>query len=96
MASIEKRGSNSFRLVVETGYDANGKRLRKYKTIRIEDHKLLKTKRKLQEYLSDQLYQFKMEVNSGEYIEPEKLTFESFIYKWKEKSSTKRVENLIL
>lgn len=44
MASIEKRGSNSFRLVVETGYDANGKRLRKYKTIRIEDHKLLKTK----------------------------------------------------
>ncbi|UDF15771.1 site-specific integrase [Bacillus pumilus] len=85
MASIEKRGSNSFRLVVEIGYDANGKRLRKYKTIRIEDHKLLKTKRKLQEYLSDQLYQFKMEVNSGEYIEPEKLTFESFIYKWKEK-----------
>ncbi|WP_144470920.1 tyrosine-type recombinase/integrase [Bacillus pumilus] len=85
MASIEKRGNNSFRLVVEIGYDANGKRLRKYKTIRIEDHKLLKTKRKLQDYLSDQLYQFKMEVNSGEYIEPEKLTFESFINKWKEK-----------
>ncbi|BBP91818.1 hypothetical protein BsIDN1_54360 [Bacillus safensis] len=88
----KKRGSNFFRLVVEIGYDANDKRLRKYKTIRIEDHKLLKTKRKLQDYLSDQLYQFKMEVNSGEYIEPEKLTFESFIYKWKEKKSSTKKE----
>ncbi|MFB8734108.1 hypothetical protein ACEQPO_09640 [Bacillus sp. SL00103] len=39
----------------------------------------------MQEYLSDQLYQFKIEVSSEEYIEPEKLTFESFIAKWKEK-----------
>lgn len=56
-------------IIVEAGYDVYGKRKKKTKTIRIEDTKLLKTKRRLQEYLSDQLYQFKIEVSSEEYIE---------------------------
>ncbi|MEC3613106.1 tyrosine-type recombinase/integrase [Bacillus velezensis] len=85
MASIEPRGKNSFRLIVENGYDAKGKRDRRKKTIRIEDPKLLKTKRKLQEYLEDQLHRFRIEVEAGEYIAPEKSTFDSFAEKWVEK-----------
>ncbi|MFI8650701.1 tyrosine-type recombinase/integrase [Bacillus velezensis] len=85
MASIEPRGKNSFRLIVENGYDAKGKRDRRKKTIRIEDPKLLKTKRKLQEYLEDQLHRFRIEVEAGEYIAPEKSTFDSFAEKWIEK-----------
>ncbi|MCY9195992.1 site-specific integrase [Bacillus atrophaeus] len=78
-------GKNSFRLIVENGYGSNGKRDRRKKTIRIEDPKLLKTKRKLQEYLEDQLHRFRIEVEAGEYIAPEKSTFESFAEKWVEK-----------
>jgi integrase len=32
MASIQKRGKNSFLLVVEVGYDSKGKRKKKTKT----------------------------------------------------------------
>ncbi|MDJ1631942.1 hypothetical protein QNN00_23065 [Bacillus velezensis] len=85
MASIERRSEKSFRLIVENGYDVNGKRDRKKKSIRIEDPKILKSKRKLQEYLEDQLHRFRIEVEAGEYIAPEKSTFESFAEKWVEK-----------
>ncbi|MCM3404222.1 hypothetical protein [Cytobacillus oceanisediminis] len=44
MASVQKRGANSFMLVVEAGYDSKGKRKKKTKTIRIKDQSLLKTK----------------------------------------------------
>jgi hypothetical protein len=40
---IEKRGVNSWRLVVETGYDANTKRLKRCKSIKIDGPALLKT-----------------------------------------------------
>ena len=33
MASIEKRGENSYRLTVSCGYDKLGKQTRKFKTI---------------------------------------------------------------
>lgn len=35
MPSIEKRGE-AYRLVVEAGYDAKGKRIKRYKTIRVD------------------------------------------------------------
>ena len=55
MASIEKRGANSWRLVVEAGYDSAGKRLKRYKSIKIEDSSLLKTTKRLKDYLNDEL-----------------------------------------
>ncbi len=84
MASIQKRGENSFLLVVEAGYDAKGKRKKKTKTIRV-DPSLLKTKKKLNDYLQTELYKFKTEVEAGEYIAPEKMNFEEFVKEWEKK-----------
>jgi integrase len=85
VASIQKRGDNSFLLVVEAGYKANGKRNKKTRTIRIDDKKLLGTKKRLNDYLDLELAKFQMEVEEGEYISPEKMRFDSFVEVWKEK-----------
>jgi integrase len=83
MPSIEKRGNNSWRLIVEDGYDASGKRVQRRKTIKIEDEALLKTKRRLQDYLQMELVKFRQEVESGQYIKPERTTLADFIPTWK-------------
>lgn len=85
MPSIERRGKNSFRLIVELGKDAQGRRLREKKTIRVEDPALLKTKKKLQEYLEQEWYKFKAEVEAGTYAKPEKMTLAQFVNEWREK-----------
>lgn len=85
MASIEKRGKNSWRLVVEAGTGPGGKRDKRTKTIRIEDEALLKTTKKLNEYLKEELIKFKMEVESGEYIVPTRMTLEAFVRDWRDK-----------
>lgn len=91
MASIEKRGTNSWRLVVETGYDARGKRVKRTKSIRVEDEALLKTTKKLRDFLNDELVKFKIEVEAGEYIVPEKMTFAVFINEWRSKYAEKEL-----
>ncbi|MGG3798027.1 tyrosine-type recombinase/integrase [Metabacillus fastidiosus] len=91
MASIQKRGDNSFLLVVEAGYNAKGKRIRRTKTIRIKDPALLKTKKKLNDYLNDELVKFKIEVESGEYIAPEKMILKDFISEWEQKYAEKEL-----
>ncbi|KAB2335044.1 tyrosine-type recombinase/integrase [Bacillus mesophilum] len=89
MASFQKRGENSFLLVVEAGYDAKGKRKKRTRTIRIEDTALLKTKKKLNDYLQSELIKFKTEVESGEYISPEKTVLANFIDDWQLKYAEK-------
>jgi integrase len=90
MASYQRRSENSFLLVVETGYDARGKRIRRTKTVRIEDKALLKTTKKLREYLEAELHKFKIEVEAGEYIAPEKMTLINFVEEWENKYAIKR------
>ena len=85
MASIEKRGNNSWRLVVEIGYDAAGKRIKRYKTVKVDDPALLRTTKRLKEFLNDELLKFKIEVEAGEYIAPEKMTFAAFVQEWRTK-----------
>nr|DAI90566.1 MAG TPA: Integrase [Caudoviricetes sp.] len=93
MASIEKRGKNSWRLVVETGTGPDGKRKKKTRTIKIEDKALLRTTKRLRDYLEDQLHVFKAEVEAGEYIKPEKMLFKDFVEKqWKPKYAKKDLE----
>ena len=90
MASIEKRGKNSWRLVVEAGRDAKGRRRREKKTIHVEDKALLRTKKKLRDYLEARLYEFKREVEAGEYIRPQKMLFGDFVEtQWKPKYAEK-------
>lgn len=88
--SIEKRGSNTWRLTVDLGLKGNGKRDRHRRTITVDDPALLKTSKKLRDYLEDQLHQFRREVESGEYIKPEKMLFEDFVEnEWKTKYGSK-------
>jgi integrase len=77
--SIEKRGTNSWRLRVDLGYHPDGTRNRPSTTITIEDPALLKTTKRLKDYLNDQLAEYKRQVLSGEYINPEKMTLKDFV-----------------
>lgn len=96
MAYYQKRGRNSFLLTVNTGYDTNGKRIRKTKTIKIEDESLLKTTKKLRDYLNGELHKFKMEVEAGEYIAPEKMQFKDFVIDWENKYAVKELSETTL
>lgn len=69
MASIEKRGKNSYRLVVELGYDGSGKRIKKTKTVHVKNMTLAKK----------ELAKFIVEVEAGQYISPQKMSFEQFV-----------------
>lgn len=91
MASIQKRGRNSFLLVVELGYDGRGKRIRRTKTVRVEDESLLRTKKRLEDHLKMELYKFQAEVESGEYIAVTSLKFKGFVDDWYDKHAMKNL-----
>lgn len=101
MPSIEKRGKRSWRLIVEAGTKPDGTRDKQKKPIRVDDPALLKTTKKLKEYLEAEWWKFKEEVDAGTYIKPEKTTFKDFVDqhwrpKWAEKElgiSTQTVYN---
>jgi integrase len=94
--SIEKRGENSWRLRIDLGYNPDGSRNRVSKTITIEDKALLKTTRKLQEYLEGQLAEFKREIEAGEYIKPQKMTFAELVKLWREKYGENHLSPTVL
>lgn len=83
--SIEKRGDNTWRLTVDLGFNGENKRNRQRKTITVDDPALLKTTKRLNDYLEDQLAKFKIEVETGAYISPDKMKFKDFIEVWKDK-----------
>lgn len=82
MASIEKRSKNSYRLVVEAGYDNAGKRIKRSKTIKASGIR----------EAEKELAKFQVEVEAGEYIAPEKMVFSKFVTEWNEKYGTKHLE----
>lgn len=75
MGSIKSKGNNKYELTVSSGYGLNGKRQRYYKTV--EASSLKKAEKAL--------IQFQAEVDSGNHLKPEKLTFENFAKDWLEK-----------
>ncbi|WP_315793235.1 site-specific integrase [Paenibacillus sp. BIC5C1] len=83
--SIEKRGKNTWRLTVDLGINGDGSRNRPRKSIMIEDEVLLRTKKRLNDHLNNELAKFKIEVEAGAYIAPEKTKFIDFIEEWREK-----------
>lgn len=94
--SIEKRGNNSWRLSVDVGLLSSGDRDRRRKTITVDDPALLKTTKKLKDYLETELAKFKIEVEAGEYISPEKMKFEEFKNEWARKYAVKHLEGTTL
>lgn len=78
MASIEKRGKNSYRLTVSCGYDKEGKQIVKRKSINLSH---IKPNKQMQE-AQKQFTLFENEVKNGLYLDAGKITFEDFIHKW--------------
>lgn len=81
MANIQKRGENSWFLTVNAGKDANGKYTRFTKTVHC------RTKREVE----SEYAKFRMEVEAGEYIAPEKMTFGAFVEEWQSKYAVKHL-----
>jgi len=88
MANIEKRGDNSYRIVVSAGYDTKGKKLRKYRTVTLPDGM---TERQREKELSKQAVLFEQEVESGTYLDGATVTFAVFADKWLKEYAEKRL-----
>ncbi|TJZ40068.1 site-specific integrase [Priestia megaterium] len=73
--SVEKRGKSAWRLVVSMGFDSKGHRIKKTRTVSNV------TKREAEKLLA----QFIVELETGEYIAPEKMLFTAFVDEWKDK-----------
>lgn len=79
MASIQKRSETSFRIIVSTGYDANGKKIVKMKTI----HRPAGlTEKAWERELQRQAAEFESTVMQGTYFEPTNFKLSEFITKW--------------
>ena len=78
--SIEKRGENTYRLVVSAGRNLDGTRARKYRTFH-------GTKKEAEAALAE----FVTEINHGLVPEGKSITFEEFYYIWKEKYADKNL-----
>lgn len=79
MASIEKRGENSYRLTVSCGYNKNDKKVTKKKTISVDPSL---TAKQLEKELQKQMVLFQEEVERGTHLDAGKISFEEFIEKW--------------
>lgn len=70
--SLEKRGKESWRLTVSSGFDANGKRIKYTRTTRAS------SKREAEKELA----KFVAEVEAGTYVQPSKMTLAAFVDEW--------------
>lgn len=81
MGNIEKRGKNSFRLSVITGYDAKGKPIRERKNVKVRTKTLAR----------QELAKFESEVLSGDYSKPNYTRLEDFYQEWIKKYAGDRL-----
>jgi len=88
MGYFEKRGEDKWRLVVVTGYKSDGTQERERVNISINDPLLLKSPKKLKDFLTKELMLFEMKVQAGNYITPGKMKFKNFINEWRDKYAT--------
>ena len=79
MAHIEKLSENTYRIVVSVGYNAQGKKLRKYRTVTLPDGM---TERQREKELKRQEVLFEQEVKTGAYLDGANITFAAFTQKW--------------
>jgi|SRR5690625_2703707 len=70
---IQDRGNGSYLLVYHIGYDANGKRLRKTRTVKAKNPSEAKKK----------LAAFVTEIELGEYVAPSHMRFGNYVDVWK-------------
>lgn len=81
MASIEKRG-NSYRIVVCTGYDANGKKIRETEKFEPDERFNSLTEKQKQKELNRFAAEFESKVLNGKILQGRNLTVKQFADKW--------------
>ena len=79
MASIKKRGENSYQITVSCGYDSQNKKLTETKTISLDPNL---TPKQAEKELQKQASLFEREVENGTYLDGGKLTFAEFTDRW--------------
>lgn len=79
--SVENRGKGSWRLTVSLGLGADGKYIKKRKTVKAKN----KTEAKLK------LAAFITELEAGEYIDPSNIKFGQFVQVWRDKYATRKL-----
>lgn len=77
--SIQDRGNGSYYLVYHIGYDAEGRRIRKTRTVKAKN--MTEAKKKLASFVT--------EIERGEYIAPSNTKFHSFVEVWKQHAKKK-------
>jgi integrase len=86
MASIEKRADNTYRITVSCGYDINGKKIRKYKTVELPDGM---TERQLEKELNRQAVLFEEQVSTGQFLDGS-IKLQEFAEIWMKEYSEKQ------
>ncbi|HEU5139104.1 MAG TPA: site-specific integrase [Bacillales bacterium] len=81
--NVHQRGKDSWRLQYSMGFDQNGKRIWKRKTVKA------KNKTEARRLLAE----FQTEIEAGEYIDPSKMKFADFVDEWREKYAKKHLSN---
>ncbi|WP_256709991.1 site-specific integrase [Paenibacillus sp. FSL H8-0548] len=76
---MRKRGQNSWTFTVDVGTDAQGKKEREFKTLKVTDPTLLRAPKRLQEYLETELTKFKLEALAGQHKKHGKMLFSKFL-----------------
>lgn len=89
MASIKKRGENSYRITVSCGYDSQGRKLVETKTISLDPGL---TKKQVEKELQKQAALFEREVENGTYLDGSKITFAEFTERWRKDYAEKQLE----
>lgn len=91
MASIEKRGK-SYRVVVCTGYDANGKKIRETEKFEPDDRFNAMTEKQKEKELNRFAAEFESKVLSGKILAGRNMTVKNFAEKWVKEYLKKREE----
>lgn len=79
MASIRKRGKKSWQIIVSCGYDINGQKLTKTKTVKKPPNK---TDKQWEKELKKIALEFERQVETGQYLDGGKITLKEFAERW--------------
>lgn len=88
MASIEKRGENTYRITVSDGYDLQGEKIRKRKTVTL-DPKL--TPKQAEKELQSLAAEFEKLVHTGQAIDSN-ITLNDFVTRWIEEYASRQLQ----
>lgn len=78
MAYIEKRGDNSYRIIVSNGMNENGQQRKEVLTYTPSETAATKIRKELQRVAVD----FERRVKEGAFIDGDKMTFKEFVVRW--------------